>query len=63
MTDLEHPKEEESDIFTPRPGLRNSNLWKDDKPDPRLTTLIKLLARSAASQFLEESEKNEKPEE
>ena len=47
------------DEFIPQAGLRNSILWKDCKPDPRLNKLVRLLARSAAQQFLEESEQEE----
>lgn len=47
----------EDDVeFTPQAGLRNSILWKDGKSDPRLRTLVRLLARSAAQQFLDEAE-------
>ena len=52
---------EGDDKFTPQAGLRNSILWKDAKPDPRLRTLVRLLARSAAQQFLDECEQKEQP--
>lgn len=50
---------EDVDKFRPQAGLRNSILWKDNKPDPRLRTLVRLLARSAAQQFLDEREQKE----
>ena len=50
---------EGSDEFVPQAGLRNSTLWKNGKPDPRLSRIIKLLARSAAQQFLDECEQEE----
>ena len=51
---------EEDDEFTPQTVLRNSTLWKNGKPDPRLKKLIRLLAKSAAQQFLEEPDEQTK---
>ncbi|MBL1240571.1 MAG: hypothetical protein COB13_001895 [OCS116 cluster bacterium] len=56
------PSSERVDEFAPQTGLRNSTLWKNGKPDPRLSRIIKLLARSAAQQFLEEVEQKEQSE-
>lgn len=53
---------EDIDKFIPQAGLRNSTLWKNGKPDPRLRTLVRLLARSAAQQFLDECEQKEQKE-
>lgn len=53
---------EDGNEFTPQAGLRNSTLWKDGKPDPRLRTLMRLLARSAAQQFIDECEQKEQAE-
>lgn len=50
---------EDADEFTPQASLRNSALWKNGKPDPRLRTLVRILARSAAQQFLDECEQKE----
>lgn len=49
-----------ADKFVPQAGLRNSILWKNGKPDPRLKTIVKLLARSAAQQFLDEVEQKDR---
>ena len=43
----------EGDIFPPQPGLRQSALCIDGKPDPRLINLVHLLARIAATEHLE----------
>ena len=53
---------EGADEFLPQAGLRHSTLWKNGKPDPRLSRIIKLLARSAAQQFLDEVEQKEQAE-
>ena len=37
----------------PRAALRNSNLWKDGKPDQRLISLVQILGRVAAKEHYE----------